>query len=132
MKAVWEALYTKFNADTNFKTAVGGQFYPGFADQERATCPYAIYLQVTDLSDWTFSEDIETITMQISVCDDQNSPTRIKTIEGYLYALFDDAILSVSGYDFVRMHRQMTQGPYRDDAYGTWQFNVDYEIEIRK
>lgn len=131
MKALWEALYTKFAADTNFRDAVSSQFYPGFADQERASCPYAVYYQITDLADWTFSEDIEVITMQISVYDDQNSPTRIKTIEGYLYALFDDATLSVADYDFVRMHRQITNIA-RDDRYGTWQLNVDYEIEIRQ
>ena len=132
MKVLFQALYNKFNADTNFKNAVGGQFYPGDVDQERAVCPYAVYYMITGLADWTFSEDIETFTVQISVYDDSNSVTTIKDVETYLYALWDDAILSVSGYDFVRMHRQITQGPIRDQQMGVWALHVDYEIEIRQ
>jgi hypothetical protein len=132
MKVLFQALYNKFNADTDFKNAVDGQFYPSEVDQERAVCPYAVYYLVTGVADWTFSENVEVFTVQISVYDDSNSVTTIKDVEAKLYALWDDAILSVSGYNFVRMHRQMTQGPVRDRQMGTWALHVDYEIEIRK
>ena len=131
MKVVYQALYTLFNTANTFKTAVNGQFYPGFADQERATFPYAVYFLVTDVSDWTFSEDIERLSMQISIFDDSNSPTTILTAYEYMKSLFDDATLSVSGYTHVYMHRQQTT-MIRDDQMGTWHSATEYEIEIRK
>ena len=131
MKSVFQALYTKFAADTNFKNAVNSQFYPSFADQERATFPYAVYWLITDSSDWTFTEDIEVLTVQISIFDDENSPNRVLTAFEYLKTLFDDAILSVTGYSFVRMHRH-DMNMIRDEVMGTWHVSVDYEIEIRK
>lgn len=131
MKTLLQALYTLFNADTNFKTAVGSQFYPGSADQESASYPYAVYYLITDTSDWTFAEDIEVFTVQISVFDNSNSPGTILDIYEYLKALFDDATLTISGYDLIRMHRENMQ-LIRDDQFGTWHLVVDYEIEVQR
>ena len=63
MKVVYQALYTLFSTANTFKTAMNGQFYPGFADQERARFPYSVYFLATNVSDWTFSEDIERLTL---------------------------------------------------------------------
>jgi len=90
-----------------------------------------VYWMISDESDWTVSEDIELVTVQISVFDDNNSPTTVLTTFEYLKTLFDDAVLAVSGYDFVRMHRQISN-LIRDEGMGTWHLSADYEIEIRK
>jgi len=131
VRKVFEALYALFAADTNFKAAVGGQFYPGIVDQDRATFPYAAYYLINDDSDWTFSEDIEYILIQISVYDNSNSQGNILDAYEYLKVLFDDAELSVDGYNFVLMHRQQTT-LVRDGIMETWHLTVDYEIEIQR
>lgn len=131
MKVLFEALYTKFSGNTNFKNAVGSQFYPGMVDQENATYPYAAYYLISDFSNWTFTEDIEELTIQISVYSNKNSPSEILTIFEYQKALFDNAILSVTGYTFVKMHRQgMTL--IRDEAMNTFHMSTDYDIELHK
>jgi len=131
MKVLFQELYTKFSTSNSFKTAVNGQFYSGMADQENATYPYSVYYLITDDSDWTFSEDIETVALQISIFDNHNSPGTVLDAYEYLKSLFDDCILTVSGWDFVRMHRQqMTM--LRDDTMGTWHLAVDYEIELQR
>ena len=131
MKVLFEALYALFSTDNTFKTAMGSQFYLHEADQENASYPYAVYSKPAGSPDWTFTEDQEDITIQISIFSEKNSATEALEAFEYCKSLFDDAALSVSGYSTILMQR----GPdrlIRDPESNVWQVVVDYEILLEK
>jgi len=131
MKVLFEALHTLFSTANTFKTAMGSQFYLYEADQENASFPYTVYSKPAGAPDWTFTEDLEDITIQISIFSENNSATEVLEAFEKCKSLFDDAALSVTGYADISMQRGLDR-LIRDSENNVWQQIVDYEILLEK
>lgn len=131
MKELFTGIYNLFNAGNTFKTAVGGQMYLHEAPQDVATFPYAVYTMIVGLSDWTFTESTEETLMQFSIFSESRSATEVTEAFTKMMTLFDDAILTVVGYDHVYMHREASR-LIRDSLSNTWHYSADYRILLEK
>lgn len=86
-------------------TYVGGRIYldealPG------AVYPYVVLSIVSDTPEDTFSAYLDEIMVQFSLFSVSRGATEITTMYSYLKALFDDAVLTVTGYTHIWMVRQ--------------------------
>ena len=131
MKALFTGIYTLFNAANTFKTAVGGQLYLHEAPQDTATYPYSVYTLISELSDWTFTELTEESLIQFSIFSENKSAGEVTDAYTKMKTLFDDAALSVVGFDEVFMHREFSR-LLRDPVTNTWHCSADYRILLEK
>ena len=131
MKVLFQAIYTLFSTENDFNTAMGGRLYLYHADQENATFPYCVYSKPVGVSNYTFVEDQEEILVQFSIFSNKNSANEIETAFEYLKSLFDDCTLTVSGWNFIFMHRAADR-LIRDNGNNVWQHDVDYNILLEK
>lgn len=130
MKELYEGIYSHFNTVNTLNTALSGNLYPHEAPQQ-TDFPYGVYYKISGTPDFTFTEDFEDMQIQISVFSDDRSPVEINNLFGYLKALFDDAGITVTGYDVVRFQR-MDDVLLRDEEMGTWAYHVTYEVTLEK
>jgi hypothetical protein len=127
MKALFDAIYSKFNTTNNFNTAIGGRLYIGAAPDGTAF-PYAIYDLVSDDPDHYFDNDsIEEATIQISIYSNSPSAAAVGTIAVYCKSLFDDCALSISGYTFVSFIRSR-ESLLREPDNLVWGYSIDYDV----
>jgi len=131
MKALTTAIYAKA-AGSAFETAIGGRFYKGRAP-EGAAYPYAVYLLVSDVSDPTFTEQLEDVVIQFSLFSNASSSGEIEDIFKNLKALYDDCALTIVGSTHIWMMRQnATLSPEEHTTpAGTvevWHYAIDYSI----
>ena len=131
MKALFTGIYTLFDAANTFKTAMGGQLYLHEAPQDTATFPYCVYSLISNISDWTFTESTEEALVQFSIYSENRSATEVTEAYTKMKALFDDANLSVVGFDEVFMHRELSQ-LLRDPISNTWHCMAEYRILLEK
>jgi len=131
MKELFKAIKTLFSAANTFNTAMGGQLYLAHADQETASFPYCLYSKPVGVSEWTYTEDQEDILIQFSIFSKNNSAAEIEDAFDKLKTLFDDAVLSVTGYTSLFMHRESDR-LIRDNENNVWQHDVDYNISLEK
>ena len=134
IKAIRDGIYAKFVADSDLKTALGGdsarRLYKEKAPQN-VDSPYAIYQYIVGSPDPTFTSDGEIMTFQFSIFNKSDSPLGTATIDDVikkLLALYDDAALTISGYTSIAMTRGISGYlPPIDDIQ---MFTVDYELMI--
>lgn len=134
IKAIRDGIYAKFVADSDLKTALGGdserRMFPGKAPQNVAS-PYCVFQYITGLPDPTFTSDGEILTFQFSVFHQSDDPLNTATIDDVLkklMALYDDATLTLSGFTSIAM----TRGPssYQPPIDDVQMYVVDYELMI--
>ena len=138
MKALQTAIWNLYKADTDddFYTGLSGRFY--FHEAKQAdTFPFAVYTFIPDDTvDYYFGadEEIEEITMQISIFSKSESTSEIGNLYEYCKTMFDDAILTVTGYSNILCERIASNiVGYRDrEGVKIWQRNVDYMIYLEK
>jgi len=126
MNEIMSAIYTRFNTTNNLKTALNGQMYPHEALQS-ASFPYGVYMVVSNEFDEDFGDTHEYVSIQFSLFSEKESAAEINTLYGHLKTLFDDQILTVSGYTMLMFKRRTSQ-LVRDPEQATWHYIVDYEI----
>jgi len=130
MKELFAAIFAKFNTVNDFKTAIGGRFYPYEAPQA-PVFPYAVYSLVSDDPDFDFSDDHEEINVQFSIYSEESSVSQILDLFHKLKALFDNAKLSVTGWSLIRCQRSQSRLD-RDIDMKTWGYTVEYDILLEK
>ena len=130
MKELLAAITTHFNVGSDLKTALSSQLYPHEAEQT-ATFPYGIYYIITENTDYNFTDEEENITVQFTYFSDDHGPAEILTLEGYSKALFDNAVMSVTGYRLLQFKRSDTR-LLKDAEMDTWSLIVEYDVMIEK
>jgi len=130
MNVLFDAIMTKYAADGTLSGAMTGGLSLLRAKQ-KPSYPYAVFFPAVQQPKDTFTEDIENFLIQFNIYDDptEHSPTDIDTVKGYLWACFDDCLLTVSGYDHIFMQRRNTHFLDMGDSY---QYSVEYEVMIEK
>ena len=109
MKAFFTAIYSKFSTGTNdFKTATGGRLEYGRAPANW-TDNFAVVQGISIDSEDVFRQSINDISFQVTVF----STTRdgCFDLNDKCLALFDGAILTVTGKTAIRVNREQQTPP---------------------
>ncbi len=134
IKAIRDGIYALFVANSDLKTALGGdsarRMYPEEAPQNPDS-PYCVYQYITGVPDPTFTSDGEITDWQFSVFNKTDDPLNTATIDDVikkLMAAYDDATLTITGSTSIAVTRGGSNViPTVDDTQG---FVVNYQIMI--
>jgi len=94
-----------------------------------AVSPYGVFQLISDVPEWTFSENFENCLLQFNIFSDTSDPVQICALFELLKTAFDFLELTIANYRTVSMIRENSI-PSRPD--GTWQYNVTYRIVLQK
>jgi len=90
-----------------------------------AAFPYGVFQLISDVPDWTFSENTEDCLLQFNLFSDESSPAGICGLFELLKTAFDFHELEVNNYETIYMSRESA---ILTRIEGIWQYNVTYRI----
>lgn len=135
MKALFTAIKARLDAKTGDPAAnnaayiaLGGRLYLHMAPQG-ATAPYAVYMLISNVPDWTFTDGHERATIQFSIYSAAQSASEVCDAMDALQALYDDCALAVTGFSPLYMQRGLSR-LLRDED--TWAYHVEYDVLLEK
>jgi len=132
LKALSTAIFAKCAVGTDFYTDISGRLYKGRAPAN-ATYPYAVYMLVSDVPDFTFTEDFERVLIQFSLFSLTSGTTQVEDMFTHLKALYDDCALTITGETLLWMRREnaILMPEDHTTTAGTaqvWHYSVDYSV----
>ncbi len=130
MKVLFDAIMTKYNASTVLKAANTGGLYRERVPQ-KVRFPFMVMHHLDGRPKDTFSAYIENYTIQFNIYDNNTSDDNVDAIFSALSTAFDYCALTITGYTHVVMRRVFSNSFYDEEAK-TWQYVVQYEIEMQK
>ena len=116
MKALSTAIFGKLSGST-FGADIGGRLYKGQAP-DGAEFPYAVYFTVSDVPEYPGGKTIEQVLLQFSLFSSASGSTEIEDMLTHLRALYDDVVLTISGYTSIYFIRG-NMIPTRDEITTT-------------
>lgn len=135
IETILKGIFDKFSATNDFKTAIGSRLYAYEAPQN-PTYPYCVFEQISGLQDRDFLDKLEDVLVQFTLVDSADSIATIADAETKMFALFDDATLTITGYTHITMDRQSNQllklNDEDDDNITCWNSIVTYRILAEK
>ena len=127
---IFKGIMDKFSGST-FSTAIGGRLYAYEAPQN-PTYPYCVFEQISGFKDRDFTDVQEDVLVRFKIVDSSNTVATVADAETKLFALFDEATLTVSGYTNILMERQnnnlLKMQDELDDAITFWNAISAYRI----
>jgi len=132
MQALIDAIVAAF-ADTALSEAVSGLYYRGGTPQPAPTTvqmPYVTFFLVGNVPDNAGSQKCEEPRVQFSIWTSGWDSTEAMALYPLLRAIYDDALLSVSGYSMITMDRVADN--LIPDPGGGWQYAIDYNVMIQE
>lgn len=127
MQVLFQGIYTKFSNDAALSGAVTGMY---LTEAPQGTVyPYIVYFEITNVPDWTFTEDMENFLIQFSIYDSNSSSTNILSIFEKLKTCYDWKNLTVTGYNFIYLKREFDVLTRENSI---WKMDVQYRLEIQK
>ena len=128
MNTLFTSIYTAYLAsglpDAGMTGLYNTEAPPG------AEFPYGVFTLVSDVPDWTFTEDFENCLIQFNLYSDHRTkPAEVCALFELLKAAFDFVDLTVTGYTSVSLTREMAT-LLRVDM--VWQYTVTYRIYLEK
>jgi hypothetical protein len=137
VKAFKAALFSKM-AGSAFATSIGSRLYDGRAPQN-PTWPYAVYYLISSVPDRTFAEDMTDCIVQFSVFSAASAQTEILDIGTNLIALYDNAVLTASGWKQIFMELANGEGEVTDYPADTltgtgayFQYDIDFNVKLSR
>ncbi len=119
MIELFDSIYARWVA-----TMAGRVLYNTEAKGE-AAFPYTVFSLVSDVPDWTFTEDFEDYLVQFNLFSDASECTEIDTTFKALKAAFDKFDLVIVDHTTISLER----GPANlIRVEGVWQMNVSYKM----
>jgi len=132
MNDLFAAVITHYDADPLAESLTG--MYNTEAPQE-AVFPYGVFSLVSDVPDWTFSENFENCLLQFNIFSDKISPVEICA----LYDLLKGDVGVGTGFDFLDLPITDYEAIslIRENAIllrveQIWQYTVTYRILLRE
>ena len=130
MNALKTAIYAVYAAGGAFATNTTGLYYEE-APQGVAE-PYCVYSIITGVPEYYFdSETLEDVTVQFDIISKNTSSTEAGSLYANLKTMFDDATLTVSGYDHLLLSR-VRYHAFRQAEDNIWRVSVDYRVLLAK
>ena len=127
---IFKGIMDKFSGST-FSTAIGGRLY-AYESPQNPTYPYCVFEQISGVKDRDFTDVQEDVLVRFKIVDNSNTVATVADAETKLFALFDEAILTISGYTNILMERQnnnlIKAGLEIDDAITFWNAISAYRI----
>lgn len=96
---------------------------------ETAEYPYAVMSIVSNVADWTFTEDIENCLVQFNIYSDTVDATEVCNIFEALKTAFDFYDLSISNYETISLTRE---NAILTRVEKVWTYNATYRILLGK
>lgn len=135
IETILKGIFDKFSATNDFKTAIGGRLY-AYESPQNPTYPYCVFEQISGLQDRDFLDKLEDVLIQFTLVDSADTIATIADAETKMFALFDDAALTITGYTHITMDRQSNQllklEKDDDDNLSNWNSIVTYRILAEK
>lgn len=125
-----EAIWNHFSTVNALNTALGGRMYPGEGPQN-VTFPYAVQNVVSGGLFQDTTDDREELQWQLSLYSEEYSPAEVNTLYGHAISLFDDAALSITGWDLL-MFQRIEHIKIRDIEMATWAYHLTYAAWLEK
>lgn len=135
MKALSTALYGKL-AGSALAARIGTRFYKIEAPQG-ATYPYIVFFVVTDVPEYPGGKTIEQFNIQFSLFSATSGTTEIEDILTDLWTLYDDVVMTITGYSPIYFMRGLFSTGKEDHTTpaGTvvvWHYVQEYDGWIVK
>ena len=134
MKDLAKGIYDKFLTANTFKTYVGSRMYLEEAPQG-VTYPYATYHLDSIVHEWNFGTDYYDASVMFNLFSNTASGSELFTMHDYLTTLYDDCLLTVTGYKHIYMIRMFGKLNKEFDANlnkSIWQYSVEYGVYLQK
>lgn len=136
MKALYEAIVTRYASASGatLRAALGDDIHPFRAPQGTAL-PLVIYNHTGTPVDYTMAgaggnaTEIRTVNIDFVLYDDASSPLAIENAAEDLYALYDDVLLSVTGWTVFDAERE-NDLDIRDEQNKVWQKVISYRYQL--
>lgn len=131
-KHIFKAIMDKFNASAELTAALdGGMFLIDFPQQhnEPDIYPYCVFFPVSDVKEYTFSEQADNVLIQFSIYDNDDGVATVQDAGDILKSVYDFATLTVSGYNHICMMQEFSD-LYKEDGF--WHYVITYRLEIQK
>jgi len=109
---------------------VSGRMFNAFAPQGTAF-PYIVFQDITGSTDVNFTHKHEEYLYQFSLFSAESSIYEIGKMFKDLDALYDECVLSIDGWTFVYMHKEVMRGATRDEDK-IWYGTADFRIRVEK
>jgi len=119
MNNLFTAIYTRWTA------AMGGRTLYNTEAKAEAAFPYATVTLVSDVADWTFTEDFEDCLVQFNLFSDTPTCEEVGLAFEALKSAFDKHDLTITGYETVSFSR-LQANLLRVE--GKWQYLVTYRL----
>ena len=127
MKTLFQAIYARHQA-TDLSDALTNLYCT--EAPPRAVFPYGVFSLVSNVPDWTFTEDFEDSLVQFSLFSNVISDqTEVCDAFELLKAAFDKFDLVVANYKIVSLTREMANLIKQEDV---WHYAVTYRIYLEK
>lgn len=130
IETILKGIYDKATGST-FSTAIGGRLYAYEAPQV-PTYPYCVFEQISGFKDRDFLARLEDVLIQFKIVDSADGITTIADAETKLFALYDEAALTITGYTHILMERQsnnlLKMQSEVDDSLTYWNAISTYRI----
>lgn len=133
MKDLIAAVRAHYDSDdcAALKAATSGM-YLGFAPIDTPT-PYVVFMTVSEGLNYQMGRDpyYKEAMVQLSIFSDEQSPAEALTIFDLLTAGYDEAALSITGHDLIRVRRSANRWfaePPGETHLGGWHALAEYEI----
>lgn len=102
--------------------------YNTLAPQE-AVFPYGVFSLISDVADWTFSENFENCLLQFNLFSGKSDPVEICALFELLKTAFDFLELDIANHETISMIRENAILTRLEDV---WQYNVTYRVILGK
>lgn len=96
---------------------------------QEAVFPYGVFSLISDVPEWTFTEDFENCLLQFNLFSDKSDPVEICALFELLKTAFDFLDLTISNYETVSLVRENSILTRIEDV---WQYNVTYRVVLQK
>ncbi len=131
-----DAIYTRATGDSTLNTLLGGsstvkgRFYYLQAP-EKATKPYAVFFEITNIPDRDTANKFEKYPVQINVYKETTNPKDMADIEEALILRFDDceSSLSLASYNVIRIDRNFCKTISLDDKIKQTIYQATIELQ---
>lgn len=136
MTPLAEAIMARYNsgAGAAFKAVTPGGLWledaPQFAD-EADKKDYAVFGFPNIGHEETFTSNMEDPLVQFTLVSFDRDAKAVGDMFTKLKALFDQCELTVAGFDFIEMRRDVSN-LVRDPEDDAWDFMVDYQVQLQK
>jgi len=122
------AIWNKYNADVALKAVLTGGFHNTEAEQN-AVMPFGVFQIISDVPRATFSEDQESVLVQVKLFSRKHSSSELNGMFSALKTTFDYTTLTLTDYVSVSCRRVSAIKTKIEDV---WQYTVSYLILIEK